>query len=217
MHKNSYEIMKRFVKRYLDPNKKLKILDVGSYDVNGSYKDLFNNPNWEYTGLDIEKGPNVDIVEKGLYNFGLDKESYDVIISGNCLEHVQAPWLWIKEIEKIIKKKGLICIIVPYNIAIHRFPLDCWRILPDGMKYLLEKHCNFKIIECSLNKLNENDDKIIVSHPSKDKKIIDVYCIVKKTRFGVEEKIKSSMEKMKEFVRNNFPKLYEILKRIKNG
>jgi len=35
-----------------------KTLDVGSFDVNGSLKDLFD----DYTGIDMREGPNVDIV-----------------------------------------------------------------------------------------------------------------------------------------------------------
>lgn len=150
MHKESYELMKGFARKYLDKNSKLKILDVGSCDVNGTYKDLFNNPDWKYIGLDIEAGPNVDIVSKTPYSFGLENESFDAIISGNCLEHVAAPWLWIKEIERVVKKKGIICITLPFNIREHRFPLDCYRIAPDGMRYLLEKAASFKVLECEI-------------------------------------------------------------------
>lgn len=154
MHKESYDLMKYFVEKYVDKNKKLEILDVGSYDVNGSYRDLFSNENWNYTGLDMCAGPNVDIVTKSEYDFGIDKE-YDVVISGNCLEHVEAPWKWIKEVEKSTKKDGIICIITPFSVGEHKYPLDCWRILPDGYRYLLEKESTFKILETRINILPE--------------------------------------------------------------
>ena len=150
MHKESFEIMRYFVDTYLDKNKKLEILDVGSYDVNGSYKSLFQNPNWSYCGLDIVEGPNVDVVSKGLYDFGLDKQ-FDVVISGNCLEHVEAPWKWIQEVHKVAKKGGLVCIVTPFTAPEHRYPLDCWRILPDGYRYLLEKESDFTILETKYN------------------------------------------------------------------
>lgn len=150
MHAQSFELMKYFVEKYLDKNKKLEILEVGSYDVNGSYKSLFQNPNWNYYGLDIEKGPNVDFVSKSGYEFGVDKE-FDIVISGNCLEHVEAPWKWIKEVYKVTKKGGTVCIITPFSLGEHKFPLDCWRILPDGYKYLLEQESNFTVLESKLN------------------------------------------------------------------
>ncbi|MEA4840140.1 MAG: methyltransferase domain-containing protein [Bacteroidales bacterium] len=142
--------MRYIVDTYLDKNKKLEILDVGSYDVNGSYKSLFQNPNWSYCGLDIVEGPNVDIVSKGLYDFGIDKQ-FDVVISGNCLEHVEAPWKWIQEVHKVVKKGGLVCIITPFSVPEHRYPIDCWRILPDGYRYLLEKESDFTILETRFN------------------------------------------------------------------
>ena len=66
MHQSSYENMKEFVQsnfKNLDPQKKLRVLDVGSLDVNGSYRNLLI-PIWVYEGLDMEHGENVDFVPK---------------------------------------------------------------------------------------------------------------------------------------------------------
>jgi SAM-dependent methyltransferase len=150
MHQYSYQIMKYFVEKYLDKNQKLEILDVGSYDVSGTYKSLFQTPNWSYYGLDMIKGPNVDIVSRSEYDFGLE-EQFNVVISGNCLEHVEAPWKWIKEVYNVTKKGGIICIITPFSLGEHRYPVDCWRILPDGYMYLLEKESSFKVLETKIN------------------------------------------------------------------
>lgn len=150
MHKESYDIMKYFVDNYLDTNKELSILDIGSYDVNGNYKSLFLNKNWTYLGIDIIPGPNVDVISESEYLLGISRQ-FDVVISGNCLEHVQAPWLWIKEVEKAVKIGGLICIITPFSLGEHKYPVDCWRILPDGYLYLLERHCSFKVLETKIN------------------------------------------------------------------
>jgi len=150
MHKGSFELMQYFVEKYLNKNKKMDILDVGSYDVNGTYKSLFQNLNWNYSGLDIISGPNVDIVSLSSYEFGVEKQ-YDVVVSGNCLEHVEAPWKWIKEVENVTKDGGIVCIITPFSAGEHRYPVDCWRILPDGYRYLLEKENNFTVLETKIN------------------------------------------------------------------
>lgn len=150
MHKESFEIMKYFVESYLDKNKQLDILDVGSYDVNGTYKSLFQNLNWNYCGLDMIEGPNVDIVSKSEYEFGIEKQ-FDIVVSGNCLEHVEAPWSWIKEVEKVTKKGGYVCIITPLSMGEHKFPVDCWRILPDGYRFLLEQESSFSVLEAKIN------------------------------------------------------------------
>ena len=138
MNNEQYWLMSKFVYEYLPKEKHLDILDVGSYDVNGTHRGNFENPNWTYTGLDTEEGPNVDITALDEYNFGLPDESFDVVISGSTVEHVKNIFLWIKEIARVTKKGGLICIITPTYITEHRFPVDCWRIMPDGMNYMFE-------------------------------------------------------------------------------
>jgi len=138
--------MSEFVADYLDPMSSLKILDAGSYNVNGSYKSLFKN--WQYSGLDVEPGPNVDIVVNG-YDWGINEE-YDVVISGQALEHVEDMSKFMKAIYLAVKPGGLVCIIAPgvnkrgKTFKRHRYPIDCWRILPDGMKFLLD---DFDIIK----------------------------------------------------------------------
>ena len=43
MHKESMTRMKWFVENYIKEERDcLKVLDVGSYDVNGNYRELFN-------------------------------------------------------------------------------------------------------------------------------------------------------------------------------
>ncbi|MFA7044577.1 MAG: hypothetical protein WC186_09550, partial [Bacteroidales bacterium] len=49
------------------------------------------------------------------------------------------------------KKGGLVCIITPFSVPEHRYPIDCWRILPDGYRYLLEKESDFTILETRFN------------------------------------------------------------------
>jgi hypothetical protein len=148
MHQSSMDVMKRFVDVYLSKEECLDILDVGSQDVNGCYKPLFTSSLWKYYGLDICEGKNVDIIVEDPYNWKTS-DQFDVVVSGQCLEHVEAPWLWAKEIERVCA--NLVCIIAPWNQKIHKYPIDCWRILPDGILYLMTKWCNFEMIEYGSN------------------------------------------------------------------
>jgi SAM-dependent methyltransferase len=187
MHLESYEVMEYFVKKFLDPNRHYEILDIGSYDVSGTYKKLFINRNWKYVGLDISPGPNVDIVSKGPYDFGIEKK-FDVVVSGNCLEHVEAPWLWIKEVEKAIKRGGYLCIIMPFNLGEHRFPVDCYRILPDGFKYLLCIQSNFELIESK------------ITNPPSKIRFFTTRSYLKFLYYILPKKIKTALIKPPEFV-----------------
>ena len=150
MHKSAMRRMKWFVENYIPKDKKVKVLDVGSYNVNGSYRQLFNGSQVEYVGLDLSKGPNVDFIPKDPYSWNeLPDESFDFIISGNAFEHIEYPWLTIKEIYKKLKPEGFACILTPFALGEHRYPTDCYRYYSDGFK-ALAKWGGFKIVEVTV-------------------------------------------------------------------
>ena len=47
-------------------------------------------------------------------------------------------WRWIPELTRVLRPKGLLAICTVWQFPEHRFPVDCWRILPDGMRYLFD-------------------------------------------------------------------------------
>jgi len=83
---------KKFIEFSLDELKKknnfnnLSVLDVGSFDVGGSIRDFFKKNN--YIGVDLIKGPNVDIVLSGSELHKL-KQKFDIVISCECFEHAK--------------------------------------------------------------------------------------------------------------------------------
>lgn len=131
MHPSSMERMKRFVELYLD--KPLKILDVGAQDVNGCYRELFNKPKWEYKGLGLSPDKNIDIVVSDPYNWTEIQSNYfDVVISGQTFEHIEYPWRTMIEIKRVMKPGAICCIISPSFCGLHQYPVDTYRIMPDG-------------------------------------------------------------------------------------
>ena len=84
MHKEAVDFV-NFVKKilkYYFVNK--NILDVGSGDINGNNKFLFENCN--YNGNDVIKAPNVTIVSK-TKDLPFENNTFDTIISTECFEH----------------------------------------------------------------------------------------------------------------------------------
>lgn len=165
MHVSSLLRMEWFKNNYLSNlrNSKIKILDIGSYDVNGSYRELFKEEKWEYFGLDIQEGPNVDIVVQDIYNWAnIQSETFDVVISGQAFEHIEFFWLTMSEIQRVLKVNGLCCIIAPSSGPEHRYPVDCYRFNEDGMK-ALANYVGFQILHVSSSKekddLNFKDDE----------------------------------------------------------
>ncbi len=150
MHQSSYALMQRFadtVRRRFAGNP-VRILDVGSNSVNGSYKDLFAFAGAEYIGLDIQPGPNVDIVPEDPYEWkSLPDNSFDVIISGQALEHTEFPWLTFDQIGRKLKPNGIACLVAPSRGPEHRYPVDCYRFYPDGLR-ALARWSGLKVLEC---------------------------------------------------------------------
>lgn len=114
------------------------VLDVGSRNVNGTYRSLIEELGGEYTGVDIVDGPNVDVVSLNETHYPFPAESFDIVLSGSTAEHVRAIWWWMRELVRILKPEGLLVIVTHWQWKIHRHPMDCWRILPDGMTYLFD-------------------------------------------------------------------------------
>jgi SAM-dependent methyltransferase len=113
VHQSSLDKMRAFRKKYLAgrEGEPLLILDLGSLDVNGSYKGYFGESCWTYRGIDLSKGPNVDIVLDDPYHWReVESGSADVVISGQAFEHIEFFWLTMLEIARVLKPQGLCCL-----------------------------------------------------------------------------------------------------------
>jgi len=153
MHNSSLLRMEWIEQNYISKINKdvIKILDIGSYDINGCYKPIFSNSKYEYIGLDISAGDNVDIVVDNPYFWSkIDTESFDVVISGQAFEHIEFIWATMAEIARVLKKDGLSCIIAPHGFPEHRYPVDCYRFFSDGM-VALARYVKFDILHASTN------------------------------------------------------------------
>ena len=137
MHNSSYDKMRFFKDQFLAGKGSLSVLDVGSQDVNGSYKDLFQNENWTYTGADMATGPNVDIVLDNAYRWKeIGSNQVDVVISGQAFEHIEYFWVTMLEVFRVLTPGGICCLLAPSSGPEHRYPVDCWRFYPDGFSAL---------------------------------------------------------------------------------
>ena len=149
MHQSSLDKMLDFRKKYLEAkkNEPLLILDLGSLDINGSYRGYFDIFSWTYRGMDTVSGKNVDIVLKNPYKWReIKSNSADVLVSGQAFEHIEFFWITMLEIRRVLKAGGLCCIIAPSGGFEHRYPVDCWRFYPDGFAALAH-FAGLKVIE----------------------------------------------------------------------
>ncbi len=136
MHATAYDDMKQLLDAA--PAWATTALDVGSLDENGTNRPLTDAKGWTCTGVDIRQGPNVDKVVEP-YDYPFMDNSFDVVLSGQAMEHVEDLVKWINELVRVLKPGGRLCITTVSKMFYHPYPVDCWRIMPDGMKWLFDQ------------------------------------------------------------------------------
>ena len=111
-HIDQINFVKEFKDFYINNkfDKDINILEVGSLDINGSIKDLFNFSS-NYTGIDLEKGPNVDLVMDGAEIHKLNKK-FDIVISCECFEHAKNWKIIFKRMCEVAKENSFVLISV---------------------------------------------------------------------------------------------------------
>jgi SAM-dependent methyltransferase len=114
-----------------------RVLEVGPDNHPSTYRQLVEvEVRWET--VDIFEHPALTFTADSSYGFPIDDDAFDVVISGQVLEHVPKPWLWMRELARVTKPGGLVATIVPVSWPYHTAPVDCWRVYPDGMRALYD-------------------------------------------------------------------------------
>lgn len=84
-HPSQLEFVAAVVRRNPDLVRGARVLEIGSYDVNGSVRAHFPDAA-EYVGVDLVEGPGVDLISYG-HEVDLPDGSFDITVSCECFEH----------------------------------------------------------------------------------------------------------------------------------
>ena len=87
------------------------VLEVGSFNVNQlvNYRKFIGN--CDYLGIDLIKGPGVDLVLKG-ENINKLNKKFDIIISAECFEHAENWKDIFRQMIENIKENGYIVLTI---------------------------------------------------------------------------------------------------------
>ena len=83
-HREQMSFVESVKRKFPDNFVSSKVLEVGSYNVNGSVRQFFDN--CVYVGLDVFPGNCVDVVCSG-HLYGASDNTFDCCISCECFEH----------------------------------------------------------------------------------------------------------------------------------
>ena len=170
MHPSSMKNMERVKAKHLQHiDRNSKILDVGgrgrkydrSYGKLLSYKTTLSfdtiqgvteilEPS-EYRIADIVDGPGVTDVMPAPYSLPFRDDYFDLVLSGQTLEHVPNPFNLVAEMKRVMKRGGRLVIIVPSAGPRHD-QKDYWRFMDDAFEAIAED-CQLQIVD---NWITEN-------------------------------------------------------------
>jgi len=166
MHQSSMDIMRKFVEENKLSEGKI-VLDIGSYDYNGSYRTLFSNPKNRYIGVDIVPGPGVDLIIDS-HAWELLKD-VDAVISGQTFEHVEnIPYLLMR-IYEVLRPGGLLCIISPSAGPKHDYPIWRGHFTKKEMTDFV-KTAGFTVDSCVIDKTPPFCDVCCIAHKPEETK-----------------------------------------------
>lgn len=162
MHLNSSLLFQKYASKIITENS--KVLEIGPSSAPSPFQLIVNNNKviWETIDfvdtkyIDIDAAKTLTYSLNSSYDFPFPDNTYDYILSGQVLEHVEKIWLWIKELKRILKPGGKIITINPVSWPYHEAPIDCWRVYPSGIKALAEEAgleidlCLFESLETEL-------------------------------------------------------------------
>lgn len=122
---------RRFFETYVARLPNVRVLEIGSQDVNGSLRQVCP-PQAHYVGADFAQAKGVDVLLEDPYVLPFPDASFDAIVSSSCYEHSEFFWLSFIEALRVLKPDGLFYLNVPSTGSFHRYPVDCWRFYPDS-------------------------------------------------------------------------------------
>ncbi|MFN4972690.1 MAG: methyltransferase domain-containing protein [Bacteroidota bacterium] len=157
MHLNSELLFRKYFPKYFKSN--IKVLEIGPAGIPSAYSKIVNDSTIQWDTLDFDSTKFIASSTSKLtykitepYDFPVPSDTYDIVLSGQVIEHVQEIWTWMNELKRVTKKNGLIITINPVSWPYHEAPIDCWRIFPSGIT-ALAKYCNLEVVHCTFESI----------------------------------------------------------------
>jgi len=101
-----------------------------------SHRQLFENEECQYVGTDVVERLNVDVVMPEPYTLPFSDDSFQMIVTGQVIEHIPYPWISMMELGRILAPGGVIICTAPSRGHVHNPPYDAWRYYPDSYRAL---------------------------------------------------------------------------------
>jgi len=115
-----------------------RILDAGSGE--GMYRRFFSEK--EYISIDLCKVTKAYGKLSAISDLAMIpvlKNSFDVILCSQVLEHVNDPIIVLSELSRVLSPEGELWLSAPFFYEQHEIPFDYFRYTQYGLTHILEK------------------------------------------------------------------------------
>ncbi len=158
MHLNSKLLFEKYAIPYIGSN--LRVLEIGPDAIPSTYCNMISDSSVIWETLDMYDGFRGTYLSDDEYSFPIQDNFFDIVVSGQVIEHVRKTWVWIKELARVCKKGGHVITIAPISWPYHKAPIDCWRIFPEGLRTLYEE-AGLLVELCKMETLELGNQKLI--------------------------------------------------------
>jgi ubiquinone/menaquinone biosynthesis C-methylase UbiE len=150
-HDPSHILIDRFFREMVPALTSGHVVEIGSRTRSDiSRRDLILL-HLKYTGFDIIEGNNVDIVgDAHRLTKYFKKRSVDMIYSMSVFEHFAMPWKAVIEMNKVMKKNGIMMHTSHQTWPLHELPWDYWRYSEYSWYSLFNKKTGFEILDVKM-------------------------------------------------------------------
>ncbi len=123
-----------------------RVLDLGAGMA--KYKPILIKNATDYIACDVKKNENIDMI-CDVTNLTFSPESFDTVISTQVFEHVDNPFIVVREIKKVLKIGGKVIITAPFMFPFHADPKDNFRFSREGLEEIF-KSAGFEIVDSGI-------------------------------------------------------------------
>ena len=132
---NGMELMTIRQFTYVHLRANMTLLNVGGRVIKGQHDPrpyFVDVKGLNYTVMDIEADPTVDVVQAPGEPFPFADGSFDAVITTSTFEHDPMFWMTIREMSRVTRLGGMILATSPLSGHYHPYPGDNWRFMPDS-------------------------------------------------------------------------------------
>ncbi len=163
MHPASMQHMRDVRKKFLGylNNISPRVCDDGGFASNPekTYRHVFFDiPGLDWHSCDIVAHPSVRHVKPDPFTLPFEDKYFDLVVSGQMLEHCQNPFRAVAEMKRVLKVGSCIVVIAPSTGRWHD-QQDGWRFMKDAFKFIALEVGGFMTLYDHMDKSNDAESR----------------------------------------------------------